>query len=390
MLIQFFKIISGALLLGVLFVLLTNRELIIKPKNVQAPHSYSSIDESIITPPTLEQKPVAVTAPPQATTTTKPLTPQAQASVATTSTALKQALTKIEPISKNNLYIAMEEGQSDTDRSYRPSISPCKVTMGYKIGRFDSQFGISQAKFISEVDAAAALWGNQQGKTLFVYNENGPLTINLIYDERQARTDDVNNLALDIDNAKNTADSLKNTYEQEKAIYMGDGEQLTKDTEAFKARYQIYVDQVAMYNSQGGAPREEYDRMTKELETLKQMSKDLTARRDALLVFMETINAKVAKYNELVSYINSLIAKSNSLGARKFTEGRFTPRTNTIDIYQYNDLVKLRRVIAHELGHVIGINHTESMHSIMYAVNTGTSTTLGADDISALRSICPK
>ena len=66
------------------------------------------------------------------------------------------------------------------------------------------------------------MWGTQVGKTLFTYNENGPLTINLIYDERQARTDNVNNLVLDIDNAKNTAETLKRTYEQEKIIYAGD------------------------------------------------------------------------------------------------------------------------------------------------------------------------
>jgi hypothetical protein len=130
--------------------------------------------------------------------------------------------------------------------------------------------------------------------------------------------------------------------------------------------------------------------MTQELASLKEESKQLSARRDNLLVYMDTINAKVNRYNELVVYINSLITKSNSLGAKKFTEGKFTPYTNTIDIYQYTDTVKLHRVLAHELGHVLGINHNDNSRSIMYAVNTATSTELSPEDIQSLLEICPR
>jgi predicted Zn-dependent protease len=383
MIVQIFKIISAIGLLGVLFVLTTHREIILSPKEKKLIPQNTSQATGLPVPPVLEKRDEVT--PSQTTTNTQPEVVAVEPSPLVT-----PPIAKIEPVAKKGVYIAMEEGQSDTDSSYRPSVSPCKVTMGYTIGEFDTHFGISKAKFIEEIDAAAALWGDQFGKKLFTYNEKGPLTINLIYDERQARTEDVNNLALEIENAKGTADTLKKVYEQEKIIYLGDGEQLTKDSEALKARYQVYSDKVAMYNSQGGAPQAEYNQMTQELEALKQQSKDLTVRRDALLTYMEVINSKVSRYNELVVYINSLITKSNSLGAKKFTEGKFTPRSNTIDIYQYNNLVKLRRVIAHELGHVLGINHTESLSSIMYAVNSGTTTVLGADDIVALKEVCPQ
>ncbi len=296
----------------------------------------------------------------------------------------------VKEIPNKGIYVTMQEGQSDTVESYRPSISPCKMTMGYTIGRFDENFGISRAKFIEEIDAASTLWGNAIGKTLFVYNEKGPLIINLIYDERQARTIDVNNLALEIENSKMAATAIRVTYEQEKDIYIGDGEQLTKDVELFNTRYKIYADKVEMYNKQGGAPADIYNQMNQELQALKKISTDLAARKDVLLAYMENINTKVNRYNELVAYINSLIERSNSLGAKKFTEGRFSPSTNTIDIYQYNDLFKLRRVIAHELGHVLGINHTENMNSIMYAVNSATTTELGEDDLRELFKVCPR
>ena len=91
-----------------------------------------------------------------------------------------------------------------------------------------------------------------------------------------------------------------------------------------------------------------------------------------------------------MAYINDLIAKSNAAGGSSFTEGRFTPRTNTIDIYQFNDMNKLRRVLTHELGHVLGINHNENVYSIMFSSNSATTTVLSNEDIEALFEVCPK
>jgi predicted Zn-dependent protease len=103
---------------------------------------------------------------------------------------------------------------------------------------------------------------------------------------------------------------------------------------------------------------------------------------------MDAINANVVKYNEFVVYVNTLIRKSNSLGAKKFTEGRFNPNTNTIDVYQFSDRLKLKRVITHELGHALGINHNENIRSIMYSVNSGTTTMLSKEDMAALKDVC--
>ncbi len=386
MLMRIFKTLSLLGFIGIFFVLLTQREVIFIPK---------------ILPLTKPLKPSLDTSTSEALTLVQQdqKTPQENYSVGSSSTPIpsspviietKKLSEKIAEIPKKNVYIPMQEGRSDTDESYKPNISPCTTTMGYRLGTFDTHFGIKEELFKEELNKAATLWGDQLGKTLFTYSTTGPLTINLIYDERQARTDDINNLALEIQNSKNTASSLKNTYEAEKVIYLGDAEQLTKDNDAFKIRYDAYISKVAMYNSQGGAPEDQYILMTKELATLKEESRLLLLRRDNLTTYMEAINAKVTRYNQLVVYINSLITKSNTLGANKFTEGRFTPNTNTIDIYQYSDIVKLRRVITHEFGHVLGINHTENIYSIMYAVNSATTTELSSEDIQALFDVCPR
>ena len=386
MFISFLKILCTTGLVVVLVVFITSREITFTSSQKAILKKSSS--QEIMPLPSRVNLPVTTSTPlvetPKSTQT---------ASVQPVKTTLKQIAvpsTKIADLAKKSIYVPMNVGSLDTDASYRPSISPCKVAMGYKIGIFDTNFGISKETFINEIQQASALWDKQIGKTLFTYNPNGPLIINLVYDERQARTDEVNNLVLEIENAKANALTIKNAYETEKNIYLGDGEQYTKDTEAFTIRYDAYKAKVAMYNSQGGAPADAYNQLNQELSSLRQDSTNLESRRVNLNSFVESINTKVNRYNELVAYINGLIAKSNAAGGSSFTEGRFTPRTNTIDIYQFNDMNKLRRVLTHELGHVLGINHNENVYSIMFSSNSATTTVLSDEDIKALFEVCPK
>jgi FtsZ-binding cell division protein ZapB len=379
MLIRLFKIITSLLLVGVLFILITKRDFYYIPlQKTLFPQKKSVTTVEVVTAPLPIQNPTT-------SSTTAPLKPEA----VTSTTTQEPPLPKVAVTEKTGVYEHLNEGPSDTDESYHPIVSPCTTPMGYKIGTFDSRFGISRTMFLQEIKQASEVWGDAVGKTLFYYDEKGPLTINLIYDERQARTEDINYLAMEIENSKQSADQIKQFYEQEKASYLADAEQLTKDNENFQMRYKAYTEKVATYNAAGGAVKIEYDAMMQELDTLKQEAKTLEQRRATLLVTMESINKKVAKYNELIVYINGLIRRSNALGAKKFTEGRFSSANNTIDIFQYNDSIKLRRVVTHELGHVLGINHTKNIYSIMYAVNSATTTTLTKEDREALNAVCP-
>lgn len=292
------------------------------------------------------------------------------------------------PINEGN-YETLHRGESDTDESYRPAISPCVTPMSYKIGTFDSRFGLSQEYFLAIAKDAVRTWENSAGTSLFTYDpKNGQLTINLIYDERQATTVNLGYLALEIENTKQTAENIRQAYEIEKESYVKDSEQFNVEASSFQTRYNAYNDKVKSYNERGGATQLEYDAMMAELAQLKKESAAFDSRRDDLVKRMEEINVRVKKYNDLVAYVNTLIRRSNTSGGRTFTEGRFVPSTNTIDIYQYADETKLKRVLIHEFGHALGIGHVENVVSVMYSFNSGTSTSLSSEDIRALREVC--
>jgi predicted Zn-dependent protease len=380
---KFFKITTSIILVVVLAYLVMHRKPNLSQQKLQTIPSSSEVNISQNTNRPLSTAELQIIEP----TTSSHIKDPSSLSTGTPVLQKETISSGIQP-QKVSLYENLNEGVSDTDESYRPPISPCSVPMGYRIGTFDSRFGISKTMFNQEIQQAGETWGDALGKKLFYQDEHGALTINLIYDERQARTVNTNYLALEIENSKNAAEQLRQYYEQEKVLYTKDAEQLTKDTENFQLRYKAYTDKVTTYNTAGGASKIEYDAMMSELSQLKIEAKNLEDRQANLLTYMESINKKVTKYNEFIVYINSLIKQSNALGAKKFTEGRYSPSTNSIDIYQYNDSIKLRRVLAHELGHVLGINHTENIYSIMYSVNSATTTTLSKEDRSALYKVC--
>lgn len=375
MFVKVFKALSLSIIIAIFIVVITSRTLQIKkhtptllPKNIK---------EKTFTPPQNEIEPVHSTALQEKTN--QPETDTLDREQSPVSPVAPSAITTYENLT---------HGTSDTDETYTLAQSPCSATIGFKIGTFDTRFGITKEAFIDTVEEAAALWGAVAGAKLFYYDEDGPLTVNLIYDKRQEDTDTLNYLALDIENAKTNAENLRIEYQKDKDTYERAGLQFTKDAEDFNARYKTYSEKVAAYNKDGGAPQAEYSAMMDVVEKLKQEASMLDIRQTELNKQMESINIRVAKYNEFVAYINSLIRKSNALGTQKFTEGRFSPGTNTIDIYQYSNLTKLKRVVAHELGHALGINHTKTVHSIMYSVNMATSTTLSDEDKEALLTLC--
>jgi predicted Zn-dependent protease len=88
---------------------------------------------------------------------------------------------------------------------------------------------------------------------------------------------------------------------------------------------------------------------------------------------------KIATYNKI----------SDSTG-ETFDEGRYISDKDgqRINIFQFENENKLIRVLTHELGHSIGLDHVENSKAIMYKLNSGTNEKLTADDIKILKDLC--
>lgn len=101
---------------------------------------------------------------------------------------------------------------------------------------------------------------------------------------------------------------------------------------------------------------------------------------------MIVINEIATNYNlDLVDYQNT----KNILG-HEFCEGLYEYKKGkrSITIYQYDNEYRLVRVLAHEFGHALGLNHSKSVEAVMYPLIQSDSLALAVDDIAALKGHC--
>lgn len=269
---------------------------------------------------------------------------------------------------------------------------PCRQPIVYSIGSFDNRFNVSQQTFLSDLAAAAKIWNDAAGKTLFTYQSNGWLKVNLIYDERQQSTQKLAGLGIVIDDTKASYDSLKAKYDtlladynSKKAAYDAAVKQYQKDLSAYNAA-------VASANARGGASPGEYARLQQERASLDAELQNVNTLQTALNAEADSVNTIGNALNTLGTTLNADVQKYNNspTTGEAFTEGEYQSSlfSSEVDIYQFDNNTKLIRVLAHELGHALGLDHVSDPKAIMYYLNSGTNEAVTAADRDALQKRC--
>jgi len=268
--------------------------------------------------------------------------------------------------------------------------APCVSPITYTIGTLDPRFGVSQKDFLSAIQQAQTIWSSAAGKTLFTYDPKGELAINLVYDTRQANTQKTAVLQNDISQTKDSAAVVKQQYTSLKEAYSADQATYLSLLSAYNDRLDAYNQEVSYWNQRGGAPKEEFQKLAAEKSSLQQEAASLDEKRLAVNAEAKQINSLIDSYNILASHVNANVAVVNQNVGKEFDEGEFISDSQgiRINIYQFQNRDKLVRVLAHELGHALGLDHNTNPASIMYYLNQSTNLLPSADDIAALKKLC--
>lgn len=247
-------------------------------------------------------------------------------------------------------------------------VTPCQLPIHYSIANADSRFKITSSEVQAVAKEAETRWESALGKDYFQFDPNGNLKINLIYDERQARIDELNRQsellgvsAQSIESYNSKLQSLVNNYANE---------------------LNSYNQRVAEWNAKGGAPEDIFNQLEAE-------RKSLDERRNSINQLAGSVNSQIDEHNSnLNNFRNEINAGKNKL----ITQGLYYPDKNQIDIFTFYNKTELRLVLMHEMGHATGFtDHTASEVSIMYPVlekQTIDDPKPLAQDISAVLEVC--
>jgi Zn-dependent peptidase ImmA (M78 family) len=130
-------------------------------------------------------------------------------------------------------------------------------------------------------------------------------------------------------------------------------------------------------------------RLMKEKDELITSIDDLHTREEEIKSLVDTINSMVVVLNEIAFNNNLNLVNQQNIGntlRHEFCEGfcEYKNGKRSITIYQYDNEHRLMRVLAHEFGHVLGLNHSKSAEVVMYPLIQSDSLELATDDITAL------
>ncbi|WP_340104389.1 matrixin family metalloprotease [Rhodohalobacter sp. 8-1] len=278
--------------------------------------------------------------------------------------------------------------------------APCSQPLRYSIGTIDPRFSISQPELEEAVHIAVNTWNSGTERPLLSKSDGSPrsgdIVIRLVYDDRQERTDReirfrerIRSQQIRLDRRQLLHHEKRETFEERSLQY----KKLAERTSDSLGNLNAWVEEKNDNGGFAGTDLEELERRKEEVTNAqeqirrKQQELDLLAR--AINREMDELNGKFDEHNDLIKRYNEEFA-----GDLRFAKATYQKINDggVVTVNQFMNKKELTLILAHELGHALGLDHLQLpesiMHSQMGAQKLNPGIQLTPEDIDAVRLLC--
>lgn len=277
---------------------------------------------------------------------------------------------------------------------------PCSKPMRYTIGSIDTRFSITKTELEEAVEAAVKTWNSGTNTKLIAKRSGDPvqgdITVQLVYDDRQERTDHeirfrerIRSQQIRLDRQQLRHDEKRDSFDQRSRDYKITAERTSE-------RLNELNEWVNEKNDNGGFAGSDLEEFTQRKKEVEDAQADVQLRQQELDRLARSINSEMDELNEKFNAHNKLIDQYNDefAGDLRFAKATYqkTSEGGVVTVNQFINDKELVLILAHEFGHALGISHLRQPESIMYsqmgAQQLNPSIQLTQTDIQAVEQLC--
>lgn len=280
------------------------------------------------------------------------------------------------------------------DFSSRDTITPCDTVLTYRLGDIDARFHITENQVKEVMKEIEHLWHGALDKELLTYSKDGQIAIHFEYGEQQKFYEEEQTTSIRIEGKEQQLNTQEKEYQRLSEKFNESFEQYNTILTEFNNLIKNHNRQVGELQGKNISPEEAKSIKQRE-ENLKRLQNRLDQKYQEVESLRQRTNAQGEQLNEVNSQRNEMIAEYNSQFAvpKKFNQGRYVRKGSKemIYVYQFKDMQSLKAVLAHEVGHALGISHVNNPASLMYELMSEQNVVdleLTKEDIEALRKQC--